>query len=189
MPQSFLRDLDQHDFGKTEAEKKNYLAALILKHSHRLQIINEAYEALCKDLVARIEDENYRGLLSTTKKYKAMITDGMKNVKDECELMLRLTGKKTSIVFTDKLVTKEQNQMKKLEATNARRLGQKNKASGPLSELSNMNKKFKLTVTPDEKKQSYQSRNPRRTIKIDSEIPSCRDDNDYPLSTHTIMSN
>ena len=53
MPQSVLKDLDQHDFGKIEAEKKNYLAALILKHSHRLQIINEAYEALCTDLVAR----------------------------------------------------------------------------------------------------------------------------------------
>ena len=183
MSQSVLKDLDQHAFGKTEAEKKNYLAALILKHSHRLQIINEAYEALCTDLVARIEDENYRGLISTTNKYKAMITDGMKNVKDECEIMLKLTGKKTAIIFTDKLLTKEQNQMKKLEATNARRLGQKNKArSAPLTELSNMNKKFKLTVTPDEKKQSNQSCNPsRRTRKIDREIPSCRDDNDYPF--------
>jgi hypothetical protein len=113
MPQSVLKDLDQHAFGKTEAEKKNYLAALILKHSHRLQIINEAYEALCTDLVARIEDENYRGLISTTNKYKAMITDGMKNVKDECEIMLKLTRKKTAIIFTDKLLTKEQNQMKK----------------------------------------------------------------------------
>ena len=182
MPQSVLKDLDQHVFGKTEAEKKNYLAALILKHSHRLQIINEAYEALCTELVARIEDENYRGLISITNKYKAMLRDGMKNVKDECEIMLKLTGKKTSIVFTDKLLTKEQNQMKKLEATNARRLGQKNKASAPLAELSNMNKKFKFTVTPDEKKQSNQSRNPsRRTRKIDREIPSCRDDNDYPF--------
>ena len=146
MPQSVLKDLDQHAFGKTEAEKKNYLAALILKHSHHLQIINEAYKALCTDLVARIEDENYCGLISTTNKCKAMITDGMKNIKDECEIMLRLTGKKTSIAFTDKLLNKEQNQMKKLEAMNARQLYQKNKASAPLTELSNMNKKFKLRV-------------------------------------------
>ena len=101
-----------------------------------------------------------------------MITDGMKNVKDECEIMLRLTGKKTSIVFTDKLLTKEQNQVKKLEATNARRLGQKNKASAPLTELFNMNKKFKLTVTLDEKKQSNQSCNPsRRTRKLIEKSP------------------
>jgi len=98
MTSIFDKNLDEYTFGGTAPERMNHLSALILKHSHRLKVIQRAYEDQFEKTTAILSNSSelssVRGLTSMTKKYKNVILEGLEHVYSECDTMLTLTNQK-----------------------------------------------------------------------------------------------
>ena len=157
MTSIFDKNLDEYTFGGTAPERMNHLSALILKHSHRLKVIQRAYEDQFEKTTAILSNSSelssVRGLTSMTKKYKNVILEGLEHVYSECDTMLTLTNQKKATICANNLIQKEQDGLQRLKdaasnfASNFEATAASNKMTPALSKLSHVNKRIRQNQT------------------------------------------
>jgi hypothetical protein len=129
------KDLDDYVCGSSEAEKQSYLAILILKHSHRIKILQKSYES-------GLDDKDSPKRNAVRKEMSNEIQMGFESIYAECDKMLVLTNQKTAVLFADTHLKKQKRGEEKMREAEARRQGKVPVAESPLSSLIAMNLKF-----------------------------------------------
>jgi len=129
------KDLDDYVCGSSEAEKQSYLAILILKHSHRIKILQKSYES-------GLDRKDSPKWNADPKELNNEIQKGFENIHAECDKMLVLTNQKTAVLFADTHLKKQKRGEEKMREVEARWQGKVPVAETPLSSLVAMKLKF-----------------------------------------------
>ena len=143
---SIAKNLDEYDFGKTAPERMNHLSCLILKHSHRLDILRKTYEQHCDDIEETSPDARTSSMKRVMNKFKKEICGGFENAFSECDTMLKLTSQKQATILADSLITKEQKALARLDDTANQFQGKETKKITPIDALIELNSRVKTKV-------------------------------------------